>query len=159
MARLKYIVEDKIYEVSTKLGNIKVSPSNTIFFPRGLCGIGDIKKYCLSNIPENKLPGALIMQSLEGEDLTFIVVPLSSYFYEGEHAVMDYTQIRLASEQYDIKEDNLSVLAISKISKIDDKFEISLNLKAPIFLDTSEKLAFQHVFIKYDYPIDYKISK
>jgi flagellar assembly factor FliW len=159
MARLKYkLEENNITEIETKLGVIKVNVSNAICFPQGIVGFGNLHNYCLAEIPDNILPGALMLQNLEDKKLGFITIPISDIFLKGEKPLINYEDILSAAESYGILPENLTVLAILTISKQDGKIGVSINLKAPIIIDKLEKIAYQHVFIKNDYPIAYSLK-
>lgn len=161
MARLKYKLDDKETRIiNTKFGVIEADISKSICFPQGIVGINDSHYYHLGNIPENKLPGAYILQSLDKEEVGFITLPLAEKFYIGEDALLKYEDVRGAAETYEIDDENLMILVIAKIARSEDggKLEISINLKAPIFLDSKERFAYQHVFISKEYPVNYKLS-
>jgi flagellar assembly factor FliW len=159
MARLKYKLEEySTREISTKLGTITVDLASAICFPQGIVGFSNLHYYCLAEIPEQKLPGALLLQNLEEEKLGFIVLPLADKFIKGDNPLINYEDIKSAAESYSITQDNLSVLVISTISRLEGKFKITINLKAPILIDKNEKVAYQHVFIKNEYPLDYPLN-
>jgi flagellar assembly factor FliW len=158
MARLKYkLLDSEIRELDTKFGKIQIDMSAAICFPTGVIGISG-NYYCLTEIPENKLPGALLLQNLDNIDFGFLVLPLSEKFYTGENSLIKYEDVESAISSYGIEEENVNILVISSIKKTDGQLKISINLKAPIFIDSKEKIAFQHVFIKKEYPVAYPLN-
>lgn len=160
MARLKYKynAEEKTREVDTKLGKVSLNLSAAICFPHGIVGFSNKHHYCLAEIPEGKLAGALLLQSLEEDRLGFIVLPLAEKFYSGDQNLLLAEDVLEACNLYNIKSEDLDLLVIATLSKIDNKFKISINLKAPILMDRKEKIAYQHVFIRHDYPLTYFLT-
>lgn len=160
MARLKYKIDaTETKEVETRLGKVKLNLSSAIFFPHGIIGFNNLHYYCLCSIPDNKIAdGVLLLQSAEDSKLGFIVLPLAERFYKEKNNLIKYEDIMLAANSYDIKEQNLSVLVIASIKIENSKPQISINLKAPILVDGHEKIAYQHVFVKHDYPLAFELS-
>lgn len=158
MARLKYKLFEDNKEIETKFGKIIVSIDNTICFPQGIIGFPSCHHYCFTEVPDNKLPGARILHSLEDEKLSFIVLPLAPLFYKGENGLIKFDDVASGLESYHINEENLSLVVIAKLIRIDGKLRFSINLKAPLFVDVHEKTAYQHIFIKNDYPISYILA-
>ena len=159
MTRLKYkIGSDEVRDIDTKLGKVTLHLSAAICFPHGVIGFDNLHYYCLCAIPEGRMPGALLMQSVEEEKLGFIILPLAEKFYKEGGALLELEDVRSAAESYDIREENLTVLVIASLSKEIGERKISINLKAPIFLDNKEKVAYQHVFIKNSYPLSFQLT-
>lgn len=159
MARLKYkLNDDNITQVTTKLGLITIDLSKAICFPKGIVGFPNLHYYCCVEVPENKLPGALILQSIDDERAGFIVLPLAEKFYKGESALIKYEDVLDAAESYGIKEDSINIMVIARVARHDDQFYLTINLKAPIILDLQERLAYQHIFVKNTYPLNYTLN-
>ncbi|MDX1916368.1 MAG: flagellar assembly protein FliW [Rickettsiaceae bacterium] len=157
MARLKYkYLQPKIIE--TYFGQITVDPDKIINFPKTILGFPQYHDYCICNIPENKVPGSLIMQSAEEDRHAFIITPLGNEIFEASDPVMEYQDLVDVASTYNIKQENLFSLAITKLSKENDKIIKTLNLMAPILIDIHEKLGYQHVFLKNNYPINYIVG-
>ena len=63
--------------INSRFGEISVNLENTINFPFGLLGFEGFKQYVLSEFPGDNLPGFKILQSVEDDELSFVVLPLS----------------------------------------------------------------------------------
>ena len=150
--------ESEICKINTKFGTVEADLDSAIYFPKGIVGFCKSNYYCITNVPENKLPGAFLLQSLDQQDLCFIILNLPEKLYTGENALINYDDISDAVENFKIGKNNLEIMAIAKISKKDDNIRISINLRAPLFIDIKNKIAYQHVFVKDDYPLAYYLN-
>lgn len=159
MARLKYKIDvSEIREVETKLGKVQLNLSSAICFPHGIIGFDNLNYYCLCSIPENKIStGALLLQSVEDAKLGFIVLPLAEKLYKEQNGLIKYEDILTAASSYGIKEENMNIIVIASLTRENGKPKISINLKAPILVDILEKIAYQHVFVKNDYPLAFEL--
>lgn len=156
MARLKYKLEEYTKkEIQTKLGKVIIDESSSICFPKGIVGFPSLHYYSIVDVPENQLPGAYMLQSIEDDKLAFVILPLVEKFYTGENSLIMNEDIKIATDSYGILAENLKLFVIAKIQKIEENIKFSINLKAPILLDAKEKVAYQHVFIRKDYPLAY----
>ncbi len=159
MARLKYKDQFQEKKLITYFGEITLDPQKVIYFPNAILGFANLYNYCISTIPDNKIPGSLILQSLDNEKIAFIITPLGEAIFSGPDAVMNYDDILQGAKLYNIEGENLSVVAITKISKDGDNLQITANLMAPILIDKQEKVGYQHVLLRNDYPLDYIIKR
>lgn len=160
MVKLRYKFDHtNITTINTKFGEIKTDLSSIYCFPKGIVGIPNAHYYYICEVPENKVPGAYLIHGLDECEISFITLPLTEKFYVGENALIKYEDIYNSTETYNINHDDLMILVIAKISRDSDsnKINISINLKAPIFVDLKEKTAYQHVFIRKEYPLEYPL--
>jgi len=162
MAKLQYKFDSSnISTINTRFGEIDVNSSSIFCFPQGVVGIPNSHYYYLCEVPENKIPGACLVHGLDEDKISFITLPLDKKFYIGEDAIIKQEDINNAVETYNISYDDLIILVIAKITydKESKKVDISINLKAPIFVNLKERVAFQHVFISKEYPLKYSITE
>ncbi|NDB82480.1 MAG: hypothetical protein EB127_07040 [Alphaproteobacteria bacterium] len=158
LARLKFKEDFQVKEVETYFGRIILEAARVIYFPNAILGFSEFHNYCIATIPDNKVPGSLILQSIEDEKLAFIVTPLGDDLFDKNNPVLDYEEIEAAASLYNIEETNLSCVAITKLSKLEGEIIKTANLMAPLLLDMREQVGYQHVFLKNNYPINYIIK-
>ncbi|MDX1923881.1 MAG: flagellar assembly protein FliW [Rickettsiaceae bacterium] len=152
MARLKYKPQTEVKEVETIFGKIVIDSSATIHFPNAILGFPKYNYYCICPIPNNKIPGSLIFQCTENDKLTFLVTPIGNF---EESSILKYEDITLVATTYNIEEQNLAILGITRLYKSGQELQATINFMAPLFIDLKEKIGFQHVFLKNNYPINY----
>jgi flagellar assembly factor FliW len=144
--------------IDTRFGKITVDPSKLINFPLGLLGIPHEKKYYLVAYPDKDVQSYSLLQSSQFEKLCFLTIPLVEEFYSTEKSLIAKSDILLAKEHYNIKE--LSILLVATIhnNKTTKASRISVNLKAPILIDTDKLVAYQHVFIRKEYSLKHYLN-
>lgn len=137
--------------VETKyLGELEVDEEKIIHFASGLPGFLDEKKFAVLDIPGNEL--LQILQSIQTPNLAFFVTN-PHYFYESyefkldEH-IIDALQITEEKE-----------IVILSIMTIKDPFHTStINLQAPIIINSKKKSGKQYILNDEKYTMKAKIS-
>lgn len=125
------------------LGEIEIDPKQIIEFPYGLPGFLEEREFALLEFPGNAV--FHILQSMKNSELAFIVT--NPYGFD-----KDYT--------FDLDEQILENLKIEKpedvlvftIVTVKEPFTASTyNLKAPIIVHSTKKIAKQYIINKGDY--------
>lgn len=121
---------------TTHFGEIEINEENIIDFKGGIPGFEDIHKYGLINNEDPESPFSWI-QAIEKPELAF--------------ALVDPFAIK-KDYDFELSEENVSLLGIENPSQIsvfsivvvpEDITKISMNLRAPIIINTSNKQAAQ----------------
>lgn len=134
--------------VQTRFGELIVDPSATVRLPRGLLGYSDVHEFALANLPEERFGQFKLLQSLERPELSFIVVPYN--LAAGQIARED---IAGAYEALGIAPADGAVLLVVSVRKAGEAVSISVNLRAPILIDTANRRAWQHVLTNPAYSV------
>lgn len=146
MALEKIIDDIKTEKLMSRFGEIKVNKDKAISFPEGILGIEGLHKYCLADYPENKLPIFKVLQSIENEEIAFLVLPVTNIneTYQQEH-------LNECLNDLQIKNSDAVLMLIASVHKLpnNDKAKLTVNVRAPIVLDSATRVAYQYVF-KYD---------
>ncbi|MDF2965148.1 MAG: hypothetical protein K0Q51_536 [Rickettsiaceae bacterium] len=152
------VTEESVTSLKTRFGYIDVHPGKVIHFPLGLLGIPQEKRYYLAAYPDKDVHSYSLLQSVEFADLCFLTVPLASEFYSAEDSLISKSDVQYAREHYNIKE--LAVLLVATIHNNKKKkvSKVSVNLKAPILIDTEKFVAYQHVFMRKEYSLKYYVN-
>lgn len=146
-------IPDEPRIIHSRFGAIEVNPSKGIFFARGLLGIPDRYRFALVNFPSDKMRQFMLMQSLEEDALSFITLPLPS-----ENAVIAAGDIKAACTEMQIAEMNLAVLVIVSVHRSAHEVKLSVNARAPLFIDTERKAGVQYVFNNDRYQIQHMLK-
>jgi len=137
------------FTLHTRFGAFEVDPALTIDMPQGPIGFTEMHRFVLLDVPNGDGGPFKLYQSLDDAGLTFVVVPLP----EGSEAIEE-ADLAAACEAYCIVRENAAFLLIATIRPgIDGKPETTVNLKAPIVLDTRNLVARQVVFSGERYPM------
>lgn len=134
--------------VDTRFGDIEFQLENAIYMPRGMMGYGDFHDFGLANMPDPKLDQFKLLQCLVEPELSFIVAPLNQ-----DADTIDMEDIAIACEALSMDVANAIVLLVVATRQIGPTVQISVNLRAPVILDGTNRTAYQHVLMNNRYPV------
>lgn len=127
--------------IQSRFGEISVDVSRALSFPRGLLGMPDKSNFVLTNFNSQKMEQFKLLQSLDELQLSFITLPVAV-----NNNIIAVEDIRGAADDLQITYDDLVVLLIVSVHRSPDSVRLSVNSRAPLFLDVKQKLGIQHVF-------------
>ncbi|MEY9096619.1 flagellar assembly protein FliW [Paenibacillus sp. RC84] len=136
---------------STRFGEIEISKDQLINFETGIFGFEQYTQYALLEL-DGKESVFLVLQSLDDEDLAFIVA--EPFLFEPAY---EFDLPKLIKEQLGIKEERDT--QVFGIVTVRDKSIITMNLKAPIVVNRSLKKAAQIVLENSTFPIRHSLIK
>jgi flagellar assembly factor FliW len=137
----------------TRFGALVLDPDRIIMFPRGLLGFAGQHHYMLTDIPGNAAAFKLL-QSIDDPDLSFVVLPLDRS--EGPIAGRDLVAARGALA---IDDAALAVLAIVTLRAHAARVDCTVNLRAPLLVDTARRLGYQHVLANDAYSLRHPLPR
>lgn len=137
--------------IKTKyLGEMTIDEAKIIQFESGLPGFLEEKKFVVLDIPGNEL--LQILQSVNTSELAFIVTN-PHFFYENYQFKLDEQTIDMLKVQE--KEE----VVIMSILTVRDPFKLStINLQAPVIINSSSKLGKQVILNDDKYSMKASIS-
>ncbi len=138
--------------IKTRFGEIAVDTQKAVNFPRGLLGMPDKSRYALAGFPSAKMQQFKLLQSLDDHTLSFITMPL-----DVENSIISQQDIRAAAADLQIKEESLAVLLIVSVHRSPDAVKLSVNARAPLFIDAERKIGVQHVFQSDAYKVQHML--
>lgn len=130
------------------------STRQSLLIPSGLIGFSGYHSYVLSHVPYRNLTNFKVLQSVENENtkIAFLVLQLNPF-----NSVMSVSDIEFIAEVMNVKIINLQVLLVATPQLSEDgKYNITLNTKAPIFVDKSNNIAMQYVLQSSHYNTKHK---
>ncbi len=134
--------------VETRFGAMDFNRDSMITMPRGLLGYADYREFGLAAMPDPKLGQFMVLQSLTDADLSFVVAPLNP---DGE--TIETNDINDACEALSIDPLKSATLLVVSTRRIGNVTQISVNLRAPIIVDTQAQQAWQQVLLNSRYPV------
>lgn len=138
--------------LDTRFGVIEFDRADAIRMPRGLLGYTEFREYGLSDLPNPGVSQFKLLQSLVEPALSFVVAPFNI-----ECDAIDADDLDGACRSLSITPENLAMLLIVATRKIGPETQVSVNLRAPIFIDTLSQTGWQFVLPKDRYPIRHVI--
>ncbi|WP_339052378.1 flagellar assembly protein FliW [Candidatus Lariskella endosymbiont of Epinotia ramella] len=128
------------------------STRQSLLIPSGLIGCSGYHSYVLSHVPYRNLANFKVLQSVENSRIAFLVLQLNPF-----NSVMSVSDIEFIAEVMNVKIINLQVLLVATPQLSEDgKYNITLNTKAPIFVDKSNNIAMQYVLQSSHYNTKHK---
>lgn len=132
------------------MGEITINPSEILHFAHGIPGFEEEDKFILLPLEGNNI--FQILQSTKTEQIAFIITSpyavVSDYTFDIDEATV---------KALDIKNEN--EVAVFGILSLKDTLENStINLKAPIVLNTTNKKAKQVILDNENYAIRHKLN-
>lgn len=131
-------------KLKTLFGEREFEWDKAIYFPAGLKGFPDHNVFALTSFPGKDNTAFILMQCLTEPELAFIVSP-----YNPDSKTIDPEHLEQAFTIHGVKKDDGAVLLIVTLYKPDDgdgdaDVVMSVNLRAPIIIDTTHQRAYQH---------------
>lgn len=139
--------------LKTRFGEISYDEAKSIAFPNGILGMPGQKRFVISSMPDKKMEKFQVLQSLNETDVSFAVLPLSTLGDVIDSA--DLEEVRLVLEME--KKDFLPMLIVS-IQKSPEGAKLSVNLRAPVFIDATNKTGYQIVLTNSKYPVQHLLG-
>lgn len=134
-------------EIMTDIfGEVTYEASDIIYFHEGLYGFDEAKRFLLLEIPETPYR---TLQSLDVEGLAFTITTPFAFCGDYEFEISDRVVQQIEIESLD----DLDIY--STIVLQDPLTDSTLNLKAPIIINTKKNLGKQ-VILNEDYPLKFK---
>lgn len=139
------ILASKIY------GNIEYKEDEVIVFNKGVLGFENLKRYILINLKEYE-PFQLL-QCIDDENIGFIVAYPFDFYKDYEFKLTSNQIERLKIKKQD------QVLVFNILTLKEDPNKITINLKAPIIINTLGNLGEQIVLDNEEYKIKQPLIK
>ena len=142
--------------IQSRFGEISVNSSKAVFFPKGIYGFPENLHFAIANFPQQNLSQFKILQCLNDHSVSIPVLP-SSY----ENDIIDNKDMEECIKSIEVQEEDFAMLFIvsSEKNRETGLFDLSLNAKAPIVMDTKVQTAIQYIFTNNKYSIKHKISE
>ncbi|MFN5351465.1 MAG: flagellar assembly protein FliW [Alphaproteobacteria bacterium] len=138
-----------VYTVKSNFGDLQVNPQNKIHFPNGLIGMKYVQNFSACEISLPNMELFRILQCLDNNYISFLTLPVdpskTSYYTKEELAEV--------AKSYEIEVNDLVLVLIASFNK-NEKDKVTFNAKAPIFIDTAKKLAYQCILDSHKYKLN-----
>jgi flagellar assembly factor FliW len=138
----------------TRFGEVQIDRDRLITFPHGVLGFADCRRYALTDLPGREIVFKLL-QSVDQPELAFLVLPLE--LADGPIGQDDLWQ---ACSELAIGWPALVALAIVTVrQEAGGEVHFSINLKAPLLIDSARQVGHQHVFTGEAYPLRHDLPR
>lgn len=131
---------DQKTTVKTRFGVIEFDLNQALTFPKAIPGFVGYQLFGLAMIPSETQSSFMLLQALDPDDLSFIVLP-----YDPAAGLIDPKDIESTQQHLGIAPADCAIMLIATFRRTGNSFETSVNMRAPIFIDTANRLAWQHI--------------
>ncbi len=143
-----------IRTIETRFGEIKFDGDNAVRLPRGLLGYAEYSDFCIADLPDQRLEPFKLLQSLSEPDLSFVVAPMNA-----DSGIIEDRDLAAAAEALSIDRENMVALLVVSTRKIGEGVQISVNMRAPIFIDIKNQTGWQFVLPSDRYSIRHVLNQ
>jgi flagellar assembly factor FliW len=137
----------------TRFGEVKFDEAKAIAFPNGILGMPNQRRFFVAAIPDKKFDKFQVLQSLDDTDVSFAVLPLTSI-----GNLIDEEDLGEVRQVLEMDEKDTLVMLIVSIQKTPSGARLSVNLRAPLFIDVNNKSAYQIVLANSKYPVQHYLG-
>ena len=139
--------------IESRYGTIEVDPATTIRFASGLLGFPQWRDYALVDLNNENYAQFSLLQSIDEKDLSFIVLPINT-----ENDLYDAKDMESACKTLEINPADLVILLLVCVRREGDNVTVTVNLQAPLLIDSSQFAGTQYVLSDEKYPIRYELT-
>lgn len=143
----------QVDKVESRFGTVKVDMNKAILFPVGILGMPDKHHFVLTEFPNEKLRQFKLLQSLDDHELSFITLPL-----ELDNGIVEREDIENACRDMEIPAEDVAMVLLVSVHRGMTNVQLSVNARAPIFIDTTRQAAAQYVFTSSKYRVQHFIT-
>lgn len=139
--------------IRTRFGLVTLQPDRLLTLPAGLLGFADCQRFALADLPDRQ--GVFkLLQSVDQPELAFLVLPVDPIA-----GPLERSDLELACQALGFDWPALAVLALVTVRPEPEGVHFSVNLKAPLLIDTDRQVGWQHVFAGEAYPLRYDLPR
>ena len=134
--------------IESRFGHLEFRGENAITLPQGVLGFSGYHDFCIANLPDGKHPQFKVLQCLTEPDVAFLVVPFNI-----DSEAIDEADLDEACEALSIEREDLAMFLIVTVRREGDGANVSVNLRAPLFIDKCKHEGRQYVMPNNKYSI------
>lgn len=134
--------------LTTRFGDVAVDPANAVEMPRGLLGFAEHRAFAIAALPDPRFGQFRLLQCLTDPEVSFLVLPV-----DPDAGILAAEDCTAACQALSIAREDVVVLVIVTIRRIAAESRVSINLRAPVFVDVRTRRGWQFVFSNGRYPI------
>ena len=148
----EYEPKEKV-TIQTRFGAREFECPSLLTFPRGILGFRHHLEFDMAKLPASVESNFALLQSIDLSRLSFIVC-----CQEPAVSLIDSQDIAQACQYLGIEPNVCALILIANFQPKKGGFRLSVNLRAPILIDTANYLAWQHILSNEKYDVRHKLD-
>ena len=136
-------------KLASRLGPIVVDTEKIVAAPRGLFGFEGLRQFVLLRLPAERFGPLGLLQCLDDANAAFLFhadIPSASLYRPGD--------LDAACQALAIAPSAAAALVL--VTARPAPLGLTMNLRAPVLLDTACRIAVQHILANGEYPVRFK---
>lgn len=150
----KTVFKDTGNTIQTRFGEITFAAQGVVEFPNGLLGMPGQTSFAVAEMPLEKFKNFQVMQSLVDEETSFALYP-----HDLMKTKIDPQDVSEICQILEFNEDDLIVMLIASIQRTASKSMLTVNLRAPIFIDVEKQQGYQIVMTSNKYQVQHPLHQ
>lgn len=141
--------EPETYLVESRYGELTFGPDQIVQMNKPILGFPHLTKFGLAKLPSQMGNNLVLLQSLEDANVSFPCFALDM-----TNPLIEEADLKSALSGLGVKVEDCAILCILTVRQ-DEKGQnaVTLNLRAPVLVDSARKMAWQSVLNNARYPI------
>ena len=136
--------------LKSRFGEISYNPAKTLNFPNGILGLPDQKRFAVAGFPDKRMERFQVLQSLVENEVAFCILP-----HELMAEKIDAEDIEEVRKVLDVQASDFLVVLIVSIHRTPSGSRLSVNMRAPLFVDVARKVGYQIVLANSKYKVQH----
>lgn len=135
--------------LASRLGPIVIDTEKIVAAPRGLFGFEALRQFVLLRLPAERFGPLGLLQCIDDMSAAFLFyadIPSASLYRPGD--------LEAACQALAIAPSATAALVL--VTARPAPVGMTMNLRAPVLLDTARRIAVQHILASGDYPVRFK---
>ena len=139
-------------QIETRFGRMEVSRGHIIHFATGLLGFSTANEFVVVQLDDPKYRLFRILQCVNEPTLSFIVFPPAL-----DSGLIDQADITSAAASLGYQREDLVVLLLVTVRRAAEGHALTVNLRAPVLIDSARLRGAQYVLPNDRYPVQYPL--
>lgn len=139
--------------IETRFGPMEFADDQSIDMPRGVLGFAEHRSFGLAYLPNKFIDQLMLLQSLTDPETSFLVLPLNL-----DAGIIDEADLVSACQTMELDPDKAAVVVIVTIRDVAGQPQISVNLRAPIILNSDTRTGWQYVLPNGKYSVRHALT-
>lgn len=144
--------EPESYLVESRYGELTFANEQVMTIQRPILGFPNLTKFGIAKLPSQNSDNLVLLQSLEDANTSFPCFALDIH-----NPLIEEKDLTGTYESLGIKPEDGAILCILTVREEAGKNIITANLRAPVFVDSARRIAWQVVLSNPRYPIRHQL--
>ncbi|MEX2453345.1 MAG: flagellar assembly protein FliW [Rhodospirillaceae bacterium] len=144
---------DERHVIETRFGPMEFPGSQALFMPRGILGFAEHRNFGIAYLPNRFIDRLMLLQSLSSPETSFLLLPLGI-----DDGIIAQDDLVSACNTMNVAPDNAVVAVIVTIRDAGGQPQVTVNLRAPILLDSETRTGWQYVLPNSKYSVRHTLA-